>query len=281
MDLRNFSFEDFLEAIVNFLPKLGLGLAVLLIARLLSIWLSRLLKRSLQRREVDQELIVLIQLLTRWGIMVIGLVLALEQLAPGRFSSLIAGLVVAGFTLGFALQDVAKNFIAGILLLLQQPFALGDAIEVGGFSGTVKTISLRSTEIITFDGLHVIIPNGEVFVSTITNYSKATKRRIELKLGVAYESNLQQVIERAIAAVQDLPGMLRDPAPFVVFDNFGESAILLSLFYWIDMEAADYGTTKNLGMEKVLQAFQQEGIQMPYPTMTINILDQGRRDPTL
>ena len=158
----NFSWEELLQAIVDFLPTLGLALLVVLLSYLLSRWLTRLVRQGMQRRNLDPEMTILLSMLTRWGTMLVGIVTALQVLAPGQFSSLLAGLGVAGVTIGFALQDVAKNFVAGILLLIQQPFEIGDTIEVSGFQGEVLKIALRATELREVDGRFVIIPNGDV-----------------------------------------------------------------------------------------------------------------------
>jgi small conductance mechanosensitive channel len=150
---------------------------------LLSRWLSTAVRPAAGRQEHRENISLILSRLTRWAILVLGLTLAAEQIIP-NVTSLLAGLGIAGFTLGFALQDVAKNFIAGLLILLQRPFEIGDVIQVSGFTGTVLDISLRTTDMRTADGLLVTIPNGDVFVSSITNYTRAPQRRIEIQAGV-------------------------------------------------------------------------------------------------
>jgi small conductance mechanosensitive channel len=190
MDLTALDFQAMLDAIVAFLPRLGLALLVYLIAHWISTWATRLLRRRLAKQSADEELIILLQMLTRWGIRALGIVLALEQLAPGRLSTLLAGLGIAGITIGFALQDVAKNFIAGILLLLTQPFEIGDTINVNSFTGKVLAINLRSTELREVDGRYVIIPNTDIFVSPIVNFTRAPTRRIQLPLGITVSPSI-------------------------------------------------------------------------------------------
>jgi small conductance mechanosensitive channel len=269
------SLESIRSALMTFLPRLGLGLLVYIIARLLSAWASRLIRRSMEQRERDPELIVLLELLTRWGILALGIVLALEQIAPGRFSSLIAGLGIAGFTIGFALQDVAKNFVAGLLLLIQQPFEIGDSIEVSGYTGSVLDISLRATEIRTFDGLLVLIPNAEVFVNVITNYTQAPRRRHELTVGVAPDTDLNQAARVALDALRShVEGILEDPSPEIIFSNFGESTIDFTAYYWVDMETTGFLTSRDEGIRCIKEAFERAGIDMPFPTRKI-LMDQS------
>jgi small-conductance mechanosensitive channel len=277
MDLSQLTLDNIVTGLLNFVPRLGTAILVYLIARLISSSAARLIRRSMEARKREQEIIVLLEMLTRWGILALGIVLALEQLAPGRFSSLIAGLGIAGFTIGFALQDVAKNFVAGILLLIQQPFEIGDEIEVADFIGTVLDISLRATEMRTRDGRRVFIPNGDIFVSPIVNFSRALRRRIEILIGVAPDSDLDRVARITLDIIaKNVSGVLTDPAPQVVFSQFGESTIDFKVFYWIDTGEAGVLQAQDEGVRGIKEAFEDEGIEMPYPTRTI-LMAEGAR----
>lgn len=267
MNLSNLDIENTLDTITDFLPRLGLALLIVIIAYWVSRIVRRQVRRAMKRRDHDPELIVLLEMLTRWGILAFGIVIAAEQIAPGQFSSLIAGLGVAGITIGFALQDVAKNFIAGLLLLIQQPFEIGDTIEVVSYGGTVLEISLRSTTIRTWDGRHVIIPNSEVYLNPIINFSAAPRRRIEITVGVAPNSDLDQVTRVALKALTDsVEGILQDPAPQIVFSNFGDFTIDFTAYYWIDTGEVGVLKATNEGVVAIKRAFEQEKIDMPYPT---------------
>lgn len=271
MDLTNFDLQAILEAIVAFLPRLGLALLVYLIAHWISIWATRLLRRRLTNQKADEELIILLQMLTRWGIRALGIVLALEQLAPGRLSTLLAGLGIAGVTIGFALQDVAKNFIAGVLLLLTQPFEIGDTIDVSGYTGKVLAINLRSTEMREADGRFVIIPNSDVFVSPIVNFSRAPKRRVKIPLGITIETDLNLASHIALSTIQALPGYLEDPAPQFVLESFSDSVIQASLYYWIETAKIGYMDAHTAGAMAINTAFKDAGIVMPYPTVEVTM----------
>lgn len=263
--------QDIIDRVLEFLPKLkDVGVAILLViaAWFLSNWAARVVRRTMERRKADPEIAVLLRMLTRWGIFVLGVVVALEQVTDS-LGALIAGLGVVGFTIGFALQDVAKNFVAGILLLVQQPFEIGDSIEVAGFGGKVLSISLRTTELRTFDGRHVLIPNGDVYVSPIVNFSRALRRRIELKVGVAYDMDLDQVAGVTLEALRGIPGVLEDPAPQVVFDKFGDSALEFTAYYWVDTESSEVLEGRDAGVKAIKEAFERGEIESPYPTVTV------------
>jgi small conductance mechanosensitive channel len=271
MEFINFDLQAILETIVAFLPRLGLALLVYIITHWISTWATRLLRRRLANQKADEELIILLQMLTRWGIRALGIVLALEQLAPGRLSTLLAGLGIAGVTIGFALQDVAKNFIAGILLLLTQPFEIGDTIDVGGFTGKVLAINLRSTEMREADGRFVIIPNSDVFISPIVNFTRAPRRRVKLPLGITIDTDLNLATRTAFSSILTIEGYLEDPAPQLVFESFTDSVIQASLYYWIDTAKIDFMDAHTAGTLAINRAFIDAGIVMPYPTVEVTM----------
>ena len=265
----NFSLNMILEAVINFLPKLGAAALILLATYLLSKWLARFLRKRMEQRQQDAELIVLLEMITRLGILTLGIVLALDQIAPGRFNTLIAGLGIGGIAIGFGLQDIIKNFISGILILLQQPFEIGDSIEVSGFGGTVLNISVRATELKTWDGRIVLIPNDDVYASSVVNYSKSVHRRVSLTVGVGCDSDLDKVARVTHQVIAGLPGVLKDPPPAVTFRNFGESSIDFTLLFWTDTMEVGINDAQDAAIKALKEVFDREGIDLPYPTLSI------------
>ena len=252
------------------LPQFVAGLVVLLVSMWLARIASRLVKRSFKRRGTDPEMSILVERAVRWAVIILGIVLALEQ-AGQDVSALVAGLGILGFTVGFALQDISKNFVAGILLLIEQPFDIGDTIEVSGYTGMVKSIDLRATRISTLDGLLVVIPNSDIFTNSITNYSRTDRRRVELALGVAYESELEGVRQVALDTVKAITGVLDDPAPSLVYRELGDSAVIITLYYWLDLNSTDYLVGLDAGVVGIKKAFEEAGIDMPFPTQTVHV----------
>jgi small-conductance mechanosensitive channel len=218
---------------------------------------------------VDPELSLLLGRLARWTLVVIGTIWALNQV-NFNVTGFVAGLGIVGFTVGFALKDVAENFVAGILLLIQQPFDIGDAIEVNGYAGIVTDIKVRDTTMRTWDGLLVIIPNATVYTNAITNYTKVEKRRIGLEVGVGYETDLQKAHDTMIDVVSNMPGViLDDPEPMVVFSEFGDSSINATLYFWVDMAVAGYFGALDGAVKGVKAAFERQGINIPFPIRTV------------
>jgi small-conductance mechanosensitive channel len=179
-------------------------------------------------------------------------------------------------TIGFALQDIAKNFFAGILLLLTQPFEIGDTIDVQGFTGKVLAINLRSTELREVDGRYVIIPNADVFVSPIVNFTRAPKRRIKLPFGLTIDSDLGLASRTALASIKEIRGVLEDPAPQLTFESFTDSVIQAYLFFWIDTAEADYLDAQAAGALALNQSLREAGIVMPYPTVEVTMVNSKK-----
>lgn len=260
--------QQWLNGFPDLISRLILAVGIVIITLLISAWVARAVAGAARRQEAAPSVQSTLSRLTRWGILALGSVLALEQVIP-NVTSLLAGLGIAGFTIGFALQDVAKNLIAGILLLLQQPFEVGDTIQVTDFTGTVLDVSLRTTDLRSADGLFVTIPNADVLANPILNYSRAPARRLALSMGLAYGTDLQQAEQLALGALAPLAGLLEDPGPKVVFSALGSSAIELTIYYWADMTATGYNEALDGGVRAIKQAFEDAGIDLSPPSVAI------------
>lgn len=262
--------DPLIQEIILFLPKLLAAIVIFLLSLWAAAAVAKAIKATTKRRQVDPEVALLLSRVGRWAVVLLGTLWALETV-DGNITGFLAGLGLVGFTIGFALQDIAKNFVAGILLLMQQPFDVGDTISVVGYDGTVSNIYVRATEILTFDGLHVLIPNADVYINPITNYSRAKERRLDLAIGVAYGSDLDRVTTVALDAIRQLPGILETGPrqPQVVSEKFGESTIDLVLYYWVDLAKTGFLEAQDRGLKLINTAFEREGIDMPYPVRTV------------
>ena len=262
-------FQTLLDQVITFIPKLALALFIFFVALFISSWVFRLVRAALAKRNVDPELNLLLSRISRWAIIVFGTFQALAQV-DFNLGGFLTGLGIIGFTIGFALQDIAKNFVAGVLLLVQQPFDIGDAIEVSGCGGTVIEIRVRSTTINTWDGRIVNIPNADVYTDIITNFSQSTRRRVQLDVGVAYQSDLEQVTEVVQETIGALEGIIHDdPAPSVYFQTFGDSAINLSIYFWCETGVTSPLVAKDQALKAIKTAFERAGIGIPYPTTAV------------
>ncbi len=260
--------QDLLNSVLIFIPKLIVAIIIFLIALSVARVGFRLVKAALAKRNVDPEVTLLLARITQISILVMGTIWSLSAV-DFNVTGFVAGLGIVGFTVGFALKDIAENFVAGILLLLQQPFDIGNAVEAGGYSGTVTNIEIRSTTIRTWDGLLVLIPNAQVYSNPITNYSKIDKRRVSLDIGVGYETDLDKADALLLEVAHKLPGIRNEPEPFVVFKEFGESSINATLYFWIDITEAGYFDSIDSTVKGIKTAFEEAAISIPYPIRTI------------
>lgn len=261
------SLQEMLHDLILSLPSIIAALVILI----LSLYLARLVRRAVQaglkRRTGQAQPVELVTQLAYWSVILLGTIAALQQLGL-NLTAFLAGLGLAGIVIGFALQDVSKNFVAGVLMLIQQPFNTGDVIEVSGFAGTVKTVDLRATHLSTFDGRLVLIPNGEVYISPITNFTQVMSRRVEITIGVASDSDPDKVRQVALDAIRTVPGLSQDPKIEVLFQNLGGSTFDLTVYYWIDTDKTNPPLAKDAGLAAIKRAFQTEKIEIPLPIQT-------------
>jgi small-conductance mechanosensitive channel len=152
---------------------------------------------------------------------------------------------------------------------------MGDLIQIHDFTGKVKNVNLRATELLLLDGKMVLIPNADVYVSPITNYTREPLRRFDLTIGVAYDSDLELVRDTALETVARIPGVLADPAPSVVFQNFGDSTIEFTLYYWINAHNTDLFNVQNAVFLAINDVFAEKGIEIPYPIQTVLMKQDG------
>jgi small conductance mechanosensitive channel len=255
------------EQFLSLLPNLAFALLILLASIYLAKLVSRLLEGALKRREASVEITALLSMITRWTLIILGVITALQRFFD--VTAFLTGLGIIGFSIGFALQDILKNFSAGVILLLQQPFKVGDSIEVSSFSGVVQTINIRTTELRTFDGRLVIIPNADLLANTIVNLTRADRRRIEIQVGVEYQSDLQLAQEALRTALQGVPGFLADPPPAIISETFGDSGINLRLYFWIDLSSTDLLQARDAAVKNIKAEFERRGLHIPYPTTTV------------
>ena len=261
-------FELLLSNFIQSLPSLIAAVVVIILTIWIAALVSRAVRGGLHSRDASKEAALLLTKASRWTVLIIGFVIALQQVGF-NLTAFLTGLGIAGFTIGFALQDISKNFIAGIILLFQQPFSVGDAIQITSIGGVVKVIDLRATEMHTWDGQVVLIPNATFLTNPITNYSRAYRRRVNIPIGVDYSSDLETVRRVALEAVQGIEGRLEDPAPQILFQGYGDSSINLTVYYWIDTAKTDPFTAQDTGLLSIYAAFNKAGINIPFPTRTL------------
>ena len=194
----------------------------------------------------------------------------------------VAGAGVAGIAIGFAAKDTLSNLIAGVLLIVDRPFEIGDRIEVWSAPagsatwGDVVDIGLRATKIKTTDNIVIIIPNNEIMKRDIVNYTiTSTKIRVRINIGVAYDADIEKAKDLINSVAGTLPWVSKEPPPKVVVRNFGESSVDLQLRVWIDNARKRMDTISSI-TDKVKETFDKHGIEIPYPKRDITIINKSQ-----
>jgi len=266
------------HAVILMLPNLIAAVIVVILFSFLAKLVGRLLRNVLRRVWSNKESItVLVSKTAAAAVVLIGLLTALSILDLDKtVTSLLAGVGVMGIALGFAFQDIASNFMSGILISVQHPCEVGDLIKTGNFIGKVERIALRATTIRTFHGPIVIIPNKDILQSPLTNFSRSGLRRVELRVGVSYGDDLDKVKEVAVEAVRAIKGRHAERDVEVHFEEFDDSSINFVLWLWVEYgEEIDYIAARSEAIMRIKKAFEASGISIPFPVRTLDFEVKG------
>jgi len=248
----------------------GLMVAIILISFMLARLTQRVVDRALEssRIHVSQLLQRMVSLTVRNLIIAVGCLVALSQLGIS-FGPLLAGLGIAGFILGFALQDSIANFASGMMILLYRPFDVGDLIEVSGAYGRVNQMSLVNTTILTLDHQTLIVPNNKIWADVIKNVTAQKIRRVDLVFGISYEDEIPKAEKIMNAILQEHPKVLADPEPLVKVHELGDSSVNFVVRPWVKTD--DYWDTWWDITREVKLRFDAEGVSIPYPQRTVHL----------
>lgn len=267
------TLQRWLEEFVASLPHIVVALLVVTVTTYGSRVVGRVVRRVLARLLDSESLANVLGTIARVATVLVGLMIALGLLQLDKtVTSLLAGVGVVGLALGFAFQDIAANFMSGFIMAIKRPFEIGDLVEIGGHRGLIASLELRSTRMTTLQGLIVIIPNKDVFQSPIINYSTTPQRRMDLSIGVSYDSSLEQARSVALAAVRAVPGRDESREPEVFYRQFGESSIDFDLRIWLAAsDEPDFLVARSEAIIAVKAAFDEHKIVIPFPIRTLDL----------
>lgn len=250
---------------VRFLPLLGVALLVALaiaafgylVAGLSAFW-----KRVMPNVFLADVVASAIRFIAIIG----GIVVALDMIGAGALlGAVLGGAGVLGIALGFAMRDTIENYVASLVLSLRQPFRATDHVRIGEHEGRVVRLTSRATILMTLDGNHLRIPNGQVFKAVILNYSRNPQRRFEFELGVDAEDDPTAAREVGRRALAGMPFVLADPKPETRVVEMGESSIVLKFLAWIDQREADWFKARSRAITDVKAALEAAGFSLPEP----------------
>lgn len=273
--------SDWGEAIGSVIAKEGPKLLVKLLIMTLIIFgfaqlakvVQRLVRSGMNAAQVRISYLLKEMILSsvRNLVILLGILIALAQMGVS-LGPLLAGLGIAGFIIGFALQDSLANFASGMLILLYRPFDVGDFVDAGGVRGKVKAMSLVNTTFHTLDNQRLIVPNNLIWGSVITNVTAQRTRRVDLVFGISYEDDVEKAEKVLQGILDDHEAVLDDPEPLVRVVELGDSSVNFAVRPWV--KTADYWETYWDLTKKVKLKFDEEGISIPYPQRDVHIKEQ-------
>jgi small conductance mechanosensitive channel len=269
-----------LQAMINgfiaALPNIVLALISFIFFYIAAKGISSLVGRLGRRGKRHRNVGLVLGRLAQWSTLFIGLLVSLSIIIPTfRAGDLIELLGIGGVAIGFAFRDILQNFLAGILLLLTEPFRVEDQIRVGDFEGTVEEIQTRATMIKTYDGRRVVIPNSDLFTDKVIVNTAYDKRRVEYDIGIGYGDDIERSKRLILSAVDGVEGVLKDPPPEALVYDFAASTINIRARWWIDPPLRkDVLETRDRVLESIKKTFAENGIDLPFPTQQILFHDQ-------
>ena len=271
----DFSSETLMPMITDWAIKLVLAAIIFLVGKWISKKITALLRKLMERAELDPTLVNFLANIV-YTILLAAVILAALDTLGLPVTSLLAVVGAAGLAVGLALKDSLGNFAAGVMLIMFRPFKQGDYVEVAGVSGSVTEVKIFSTILTTPDNKLVVIPNGQVAASPITNESALDQRRVDMVFGVGYDDNLKvarEVLTR-ICAEHEL--VLDDPATNVFVMNLGESSVDFACRPWC--KTTDYWKVYGDIMETAKVELEAAGCSIPYPQRDVHVFEEGDSD---
>lgn len=254
---------------LNLLVNVSIFAAILFAGKYVILTLCALAEKSLEKvKRINDLLRTFFVNVLHKILWLVVLMLALPRLGID-VAPLIAGLGVTGFILGFAFQESLGNLAAGIMLVLNHPFAVGDYVEAAGMAGSVKELNMMATTMLTPDNRRITIPNSKIWGAPITNYAAMPTRRVDLKIGVAYSTDIGKArdVIAGILNANDL--VLKDPKPVIEIVEFADSSINLVVRPWC--KTSDYWAVVFAVNAAIKQGFNDAGIEIPFPQMDVHV----------
>jgi small-conductance mechanosensitive channel len=253
---------------VALLPKLILAIVVFTLLFFIANQTRNFVNKRLSTQMDDPLLARFLARLTKMAINIIGLLFVLKIIGLSDIAAgLITGASVSAIVVGFAFKDIGENFLAGIMLAFNRPFRVGDTVELNGHTGKVIALNLRNTQIKSFDGKDIFIPNANIVKNPVINYTIDGFLRYDFTVGLDYGSDVDKAMKIMMDTLMKVPNLLKDKGkgPSVSYSSLGASSLNLTAYFWIDTEdpKVSAGTVRTEAVDKVLSALDEAGFYMP------------------
>jgi small conductance mechanosensitive channel len=268
--------QEMLNGAIAILPNLVVALIVFLIFYLVAREVKWLVKRLTVKYRHARSLGLVLGRLAQGSIILLGLFIALSIVIPSfKAGQLIQLLGIGGVAIGFAFRDILQNFLAGILILLTEPFRIGDQIVVKNFEGTVEAIETRATTMKTYDGRRIVIPNSELFTESVTVNTAFDYRRLEYDVGIGYGDDIDLAKQLILEAMHSVNGVLKEPPPDALVVALAGSSVNIRARWWVKPpRRADALDVQDKVLTAIKNKLTANGIDLPFPTQQILFHDQ-------
>ncbi|MEH2347204.1 MAG: mechanosensitive ion channel family protein [Nostoc sp.] len=268
--------QSMINGFIVLLPNIVLGLIVFIFFFFIAGRIKALVKRVTRNRRYAGNLGLVLGRLAKGVTILIGLFIALSIVIPSfKVSDLVQLLGISGVAIGFAFRDILQNFLAGILILLTEPFQIDDQIVFKSFEGTVENIETRATTIRTYDGRRIVIPNSELFINSVTVNTAFDNRRLEYDVGIGYGDDIDLAKQLMLDAMLSVDEVLKDPAPDVLAMELAGSSVNIRVRWWVNPpRRADNLISRDKVITAIKKKLVANGIDLPFPTQQILFHDQ-------
>lgn len=261
------------ELIIRYTVNMAAALLTLIIGFIAVGMLTGGINKVLKARKVDSTISEFVTSLLKYGLLAFVIIAALGRVGV-QTASFVAVVGAAGLAIGLALQGSLSNFAAGVLLIGFRFFKAGDYIEAGGTAGTVHSVQIFTTILMTADNRMIVVPNSKVLNDRIVNYSKESTRRLDLVIGVSYNADLKLTKEVLSRILDEDPRVLKDPAYRVAVNELGASSVDFIVRPWVKSE--DYWALKFDLLEKIKNELDANNIGIPFPQMDVHLIKQDQ-----
>ncbi|HEY9904351.1 MAG TPA: mechanosensitive ion channel family protein [Candidatus Sericytochromatia bacterium] len=268
--------QAMIDGLILMLPNIVLAIIVFALFYLAARTIRSLVRRLTRRHRQARNLGLVLGRLSQGITILVGLFVALSIVIPSfKAGDLVQLLGISGVAIGFAFRDILQNFLAGILILLTEPFQIDDQIVFKDFEGTVENIQTRATTIRTYDGRRIVIPNAELFTNSVMVNTAFENRRLEYDVGIGYGDDIDRAKELILEALDSVDGVLREPSPDVLVMELADSTVNIRARWWINPpRRADALDSRDRVLSAIKNKLTANGIDLPFPTQQILFHDQ-------
>lgn len=262
--------QDSIPGLITFGLKVLAALVAFFVGRLVIRWIRKIVRRSFERSGADKGVEQFVDSLLKYGLYAL-LVFSLISSLGFDTTSVAAVLASGGVAIGLALQGSLSNFAGGVLILLLKPFVVGDYIieDTNGKEGTVKEIQIFYTKLSTIDNKTIVIPNGMLTNNSITNATAKDERQLDLRVGISYDADIRQAKNVIEELLEKDECIIKNEQINVFVHELAESAVVLGIRAWVKNE--EYWTTRWRLLEEIKLSLDENGIEIPYPQMTVHM----------